>query len=332
MGSNLKALVTGAAGQDGIILAAKLQKMNIEVTGLCSPNKLEKVKKTLPGINFIGFETSEMHKLTEIFNREQPDHVYNFVGFSSVFASWNNPSKAIALNSVIPALILEWCRAQKKSIRFLQASSSEIFGGSTTAPQCETTSLSPITPYGLSKAYAHELTGLYRDTFGLQANTAILYNHESPLRSLDFITRKISNSVAKISLGLETKLVLGDIQSRRDWGWAPDYVDGMIQIMQKETPGDYLIATGHQSTVENLLEMAFRCVGIDNYESYVELSMENNRISDPKNLVGNSDKMNKVFGWKPEHNIEFVIRSMVINDLGLLKGTLSEQDLSWIQE
>ena len=326
----MKVLITGAAGQDGIILAAKLQKKNIDVIGLCSPVKLAKVREMLPEINYIGFDTSEIDKLNQILDREQPDQIYNFVGFSSVFASWVSPSKAIALNSVIPALILEWCRAQNRSIRFLQASSSEIFGGSTVAPQLESTLLNPVTPYGLSKAHAHQLVALYRNAFGIHANTAILYNHESPLRSMDFITRKISNSVARISLGIDTKLYLGDIQSKRDWGWAPDYVDGMIQIMNANIPDDYLLATGRQSTVKQLLELAFAKVGIDNYQPYIELSTDNSRIADPKNLVGNAVKIKNDLGWKAKHDIEFVMQTMVANDLALLKGNALERDLSWM--
>lgn len=326
----MKVLITGAAGQDGLILASKLRESSTEIVGLCSEEKLPRIKKILPHVNLIGFDASKLDNLKVILDREQPDQIYNFFGFSSVFASWNDPSRATALNTVIPAIILEWCRSQTKSIRFLQASSSEIFGGSTIAPQIESTKLSPITPYGLSKAYAHQLISLYRDTFGIHANSAILYNHESPLRSMDFITRKISYAVAKIHLGLDSKISLGDIQSKRDWGWAPDYVDGMIQIMTREVPDDYLLATGKQTTVKRLLETAFASVGIVDFEPFIELSSDNSRLTDPKNLVGDSSKMNELFGWQAQHNVEFIMSSMVASDIALLSQQASEQNLNWI--
>jgi GDPmannose 4,6-dehydratase len=330
LAQTLKVLITGAGGQDGIILASKLQRVGTDLVGLCSEANIDKVKRILPTTKFVEFNTREPRNIQEILNQEQPDQIYNLVGFSSVFASWESPAKTAELNAVIPSLILEWCRSQPKPVRFLQASSSEIFGGTAQSPQKEDSALCPITPYGISKAYAHQLVGLFRESIGMHASTAILYNHESPLRSQDFITRKISSSVARISLGLQRKIFLGDIQGKRDWGWAPDYVDGMIDIMNGETPGDFIISTGIQTSVESLLAMAFAEVGISDFRPYVQVSGFNQRAIDPKNLVGDFTKINKAYGWAPKHGIHFGISAMVMNDIALLKRDVSETDLSWI--
>jgi GDPmannose 4,6-dehydratase len=320
----LSVLVTGAAGQDGRLLSRLLLSQGLEVTGLCKPGDAAALNQYCQGINIIEVDLTNQKKLVDILNLIQPDQIYNFAGFSSVYQSWKNPDLVAAVNSLVPAVILKWCLEVKPSTRLLQASSSEIFGASKTSPQNELTPHSPITPYGLSKSFSHTLVQQFRNEYGLHASNAILYNHESPLRDAHFVTRKITRAVASIARGSKEQIHLGQIQSRRDWGWAPDYVDGMHRIMGQELPGDYILATGVAHSVAELLSFAFKHVGISDYTKYVKYDLSNDRHVDPINLVGSSFLASERLNWAPSKNLEEVIAAMVDFDLKLINQPESQ--------
>lgn len=311
-------LITGAGGQDGRLLARKLQAEGQEVTGLCKPSHVGVVSRYCPGINVIALDLTNEKDLTHVLNRVQPDEIYNLAGFSSVYQSWKNPNLVTAVNSLVPAIILKWCVDVKPSARLLQASSSEIFGASETSPQSELTSHNPITPYGLSKSFSHTLLQQFRSEYGLHASNAILYNHESPLRDSHFVTRKITQGVAAIARGSRDPIRLGQIHAQRDWGWAPDYVRAMQDIIRQPSPGDYILSTGVLHSVEDLLSYAFKHVGISDYSNYVQHDRDNDRHIDPVNLVGDNSLAKEKLNWSPTMNLEQIVCAMVDFDLELI--------------
>ena len=311
-------LITGAAGQDGRLLARRLLSEGQKVTGLCKPGNRAVLTKYCPKINVIEVDLTNERELVETLNQVQPDEIYNLAGFSSVNQSWKNPNLVTAINSLVPAIILKWCLETKPSARLLQASSSEIFGASTTSPQIEMTSHNPITPYGLSKSFSHTLVQQFRNEYGLHASNAILYNHESPLRDVHFVTRKITQAVAAIAQGSKQPIRLGKINSQRDWGWAPDYVDGMQRIIHQESPGDFILATGVVHSVAELLSYAFKHIGISDYTKYIEHDESNDRHVDPTNLVGNNLLASEKLNWSPTMNLEQIVGTMVDFDLLLI--------------
>ena len=317
-------LVTGAAGQDGRLLTRALANKGKNVYGLCRPGRKEVLQNYSPNIKIIEVDVADQLKLVEVLNFIRPSEIYNLAGFSSVHQSWRHPALVTTINSVVPATILSWCLENDPAVKFLQASSSEIFGAITSSPQSEKTPLSPVTPYGLSKGYAHTLLQQYRNEYGLHASNAILYNHESPLRDIHFVTRKISRSVAAIGRGSKEPLKLGQIHSKRDWGWAPDYVSGMQSMMQKEVPGDYVFATGLVHTVEDLLRFAFNRIGIDDFSSYVQHDAKNDRHVDPVNLVGNNNRAIDELNWVPTTDLREIIETMVDFDIKLLDDPNSQ--------
>ena len=311
-------LVTGAAGQDGRLLSRKLLGAGLKVTGLCKPGHGAILLQYCPEINVIEVDLANEKKLVEILNLVQPDEIYNLAGFSSVNQSWKNPDMVAAINSLVPAIILKWCLETKPTARLIQASSSEIFGASTSSPQNESTPHSPITPYGLSKSFSHTLLQQFRNEYGLHVSNAILYNHESPLRDAHFVTRKITQAVASIARGSKELLHLGKIHSQRDWGWAPDYVDGMQKIIRQDLPGDYVLATGIVHSVSDLLAYAFEHIGISDYSKYIKHDESNYRHVDPINLVGNNSLASERLNWVPTKSLQQVIGTMVDFDLELI--------------
>lgn len=317
-------LITGAAGQDGRLLARKLLSEEQRVTGICKPGTKASLVQYCPGINAIEVDLTNEKKLLEILNHSQPDVIYNLAGFSSVKQSWRNPNLVTAVNSLVPAIILKWCLETKPSARFLQASSSEIFGASVISPQTESTPHNPITPYGLSKSFAHTLLQQFRNEYGLHASNAILYNHESPLRDIHFVTRKITHAVAAIAHGSTEPIRLGQIKSQRDWGWAPDYIQGMQKIIGQETPGDFILSTGILHSVEDLLSYAFSHIGVSDYSEYVQYDQINDRHVDPMNLVGNCSLALENLSWVPTMNLRQIIGSMVDFDLKLIDQPKSQ--------
>jgi GDPmannose 4,6-dehydratase len=323
----LSILITGAAGQDGRLLARNLLIEGRSVTGLCKPGYKKILSEYCPGINIIEIDLTDERKLTEVLNHVQPDEIYNLAGFSSVYQSWKNPNLVTAINSLVPAVILKWCVEAKPSTRLLQASSSEIFGTSVKSPQSELTPHNPITPYGLSKSFAHTLLQQFRNEYGLHASIAILYNHESPLRDFHFVTRKITRGVAAIAQGSKEPIRLGQIHAQRDWGWAPDYVNGMQKIICQESPGDFILATGVAHSVADLLSFAFKFIGISEYSQYIEHDQRSDRHVDPANLVGDNSRASNLLDWAPTMNLEKVIAEMVDFDIKLI----SNPELKWFE-
>jgi GDPmannose 4,6-dehydratase len=322
----LKALITGGSGQDGRILARKLINDGHEVIALCKLGKESLLSKYCPEAISIGLDLTHQQELLSKLNEIQPDVIFNLAGFSSVKKSWSNPSLTVLTNSLVPAILLEWCLKVKPDTRFLQASSSEIFGGSLNSPQNEKTSHSPITPYGLSKSFSHNLVCQYREEFGLHASNAVLYNHESPLRSEHFVTRKITKAVAAIARGSKESVSLGNTNAIRDWGWAPDYVDAMYKIIENDSPEDYIIATGVSSTVKDILKYAFKYIGISDYDDYLEHEFSNDRSVDPVNLVGDNTFARAKLNWAPTKNLEEIVCAMVEFDIRLI----DRPELTWI--
>lgn len=313
-------LITGAAGQDGVLLARNLIATGEKVIGACLPRASEYLTTAAAGISAYSIDLSDFKSVDALLEEVRPEKIYNLAGFSSVRKSWEVPHIAARINSDLPAQILAWCARKSPATRFLQASSSEIFGGTTTAPQSESTPTAPITPYGLSKNFAHALTQEFRREYGLHASTAILFNHESPLRSTEFVTRQITQSVARISLGLQEKLNIGNTSAKRDWGWAPDYVRGMTLAIDHQESSDYVFATGKVRSVQELIDVAFRSIGINDSFPYLHDEPNRHRKVDPVNLVGNASKAHEVLGWSHKVNFEMIIEEMVVNDIRLLKS------------
>ena len=312
-------LVSGAAGQDGIILSRKLIQQGNNVVGLCRPEQKDFLMESVPGIQSVPINITEKPHLYELLDRWQPSEIYNLAAFSSVRKSWNEPDVSTAVNCVLPALFLDWIKKYSFKTKFTQASSSEIFGGSTAGPQNEESDFAPITPYGLTKAYAHQLVVMYREEYGLLASNAILYNHESPIRKTEYVTRHVSKTVAEISLGYKKNLEIGNLSATRDWGWAPDYVAGMILLARADTPGDYIFATGEQHSVAELVKVAFTSLGIYDFEKYLRRSESHVRKVDPGSLFGDSSKAAQELGWKKTLDFNEMVETMVQSDLQSLQ-------------
>jgi GDPmannose 4,6-dehydratase len=316
----LTVLITGAAGQDGVLLARNLIANGEKVIGACLPRAKEYLTTAVAGIHVYPIDLSDFKAVDLLLEETLPEKIYNLAGFSSVRRSWEEPHIAARINSDLPAQILSWCAKRSPATRFLQASSSEIFGGAATFPQSETTPTAPITPYGLSKLFAHSLTQEFRREYSLHASNAILFNHESPLRSEEFVTRQITQSVARISLGLQEKLNIGNTSAKRDWGWAPDYVRGMRLALEHQESDDYIFATGNVRSVKELIDVAFRSVGITDPIPYLHDEANRHRKVDPVNLVGDASKAHNVLAWNHTVDFETIIGQMVINDIRLLKS------------
>ena len=322
-------LVTGAAGQDGVLLARKLIARGEKVVGACLLNATEYLNRAVPGIDIYPIDLSEFSSVDLMLDQIKPENIYNLAGFSSVRKSWEEPHIMTRINSELPAQILSWCARKSRGTRFLQASSSEIFGGTEIVPQNEITPMLPITPYGLSKAFAHSLTQEFRQQYGLHASTAILYNHESPLRSPEFVTRQIIQGIAHILLGQQNRLTIGNTSSQRDWGWAPDYVHGMTLALEHPNPDDYVFSTGQLRRVDDLIRVAFESVDISNYLEYLEENEALFRRVDPIRLVGDSSKAHKVLKWNHTVDFESMVNIMMKNEIRILQRP--DADI-WVEE
>lgn len=312
-----RALITGIAGQDGLYLSELLLAEGYEVHGVARPGSVAPAGTIVHEFDLM---SGDIDGLLEFV---RPDEVYNLAAVSSVFRSWQEPELTARVNGELVArLLAAVARAQDDGggrIRFVQASSAEIFGIADRSPQDELTTLRPTSPYGAAKAYAHQLAGVYRgrDVF---ASSCVLYNHESPRRPEAFVTRKITASVARISLGLQARLELGNLDSRRDWGWAPDYVDALHRAALAETAGDYVIATGIAHSVRDFVGAAFARVGIRDWQSLVDSSDELLRTGDAPELVGDASKARAELGWQPTMGFEDIVGAMVDADLALLRS------------
>jgi len=311
------ALITGITGQDGSYLAEWLLSRGYRVYGLVrrsSTENLERIEHLKEQINLISGDLLDQKSLIAAVETACPDEVYNLAAQSFVPVSWHQPVLTAELTALGVTRMLEAIRTVNDKIRFYQASSSEMFGRVQEVPQTEKTPFYPRSPYGVAKVYGHWITVNYRESYGMFACSGILFNHESPRRGLEFVTRKITNAVARIKLGLQDRLVLGNLEARRDWGYAGDYVKGMWLMLQQETPGDYILATGETHTVREFVKIAFEHVDLD-YEKYVVIDPRLFRPAEVDLLLGDPSKARAGLGWQPEVSFEQLVKMMVDADL-----------------
>ena len=320
-----KALITGITGQDGSYLAEFLLKKGYKVYGLTrrtSTINFERIKEIEDKIELVQGDLLDQSSLASALLETQPDEVYNLAAQSYVKTSWNQPVLTGEFTALGVTRILEAIRTVNPKIKFYQASSSEMFGKVTETPQKETTRFHPRSPYGVAKVYGHYITVNYRESYGIFACSGMLFNHESPRRGLEFVTRKISYAVARISLGKQKKLELGDLSPKRDWGYAGDYVEAIWLMLQKGKADDYVIATGENHSVREFVELSFNCVGISDWQKYVVSNMETHmRPAEVDYLVGDASKAKRVLGWKSKTSFKQLVEMMVKADLEREKRT-----------
>jgi GDPmannose 4,6-dehydratase len=318
-----KALITGITGQDGSYLAELLLSKDYKVYGLTrrtSTVNNERIKHIEDQVEFLQGDLLDQSSLTEAVKYSKPDEVYNLAAQSFVKTSWNQPVLTGEFTSQGVTRMLEAIRVADSKIKFYQASSSEMFGKVTEIPQKETTRFYPRSPYGVAKAYGHYITLNYRESYDIFACSGILFNHESPRRGLEFVTRKITNAVARIKLGTQEKIELGNLEAKRDWGFAGDYVEAMWLMLQEEKPEDFVIATGEAHSVKEFVQLAFEAVGISDWEKYVISDKpEHLRPAEVDHLIGDYSKAEKVLGWKPKTSFKELIEMMVKADLEMEK-------------
>jgi GDPmannose 4,6-dehydratase len=319
----VRALITGIAGQDGSLLAELLLDEGYEVFGIVRPGHpgaFENLTAIRERIELLPTHVLDRDSLAETLRRCRPFEVYNLAAPSFVPMSWEQPVETAEFAAVGATALLEAIREVDPRIRFYQASSSEIFGRPREVPQNEETPLSPHTPYGVAKAYAHFITRSYRLRYGLHASSGILYNHESPRRPLEFVTRKVAHAAAAISVGLERGVALGDLDARRDWGYAGDYARAMWLMLQQDEPDDYVVATGVAHSVRELVECAFEHVGLD-WREYVRVDQSLVRgKAELHDLVGDPAKAHRRLGWTPTLDFEGLVRLLVDADLERLQS------------
>jgi len=313
MPTRQKALITGITGQDGSYLAEFLLEKDYQVYGMvrrASVEKYDRIEQIMDKINLVQGDLSDQTSLDYIIEKVMPDEVYNLAAQSFVPTSWTHPVYTADVTGVGVTRILESVRKYKREAKFYQASSSEMFGKVQEVPQNEKTPFYPRSPYGIAKVYAHYITVNYRESYNIFAVSGICFNHESPRRGLEFVTRKVTQGVAKIKSGLLKELKLGNLDAKRDWGYAKDYVEAMWLMLQQERPEDYVIATGVQHSVRELAEIAFGYAGLD-WQKYVVVDEELFRPAEVENLVGDSTKARQKLGWKPKVSFEDLIKMMV---------------------
>lgn len=315
---NMKtALITGITGQDGSYLAELLLNKQYKVYGLkrrtSTPN-LDNIQHIEDEIDFIPGDLMDLASIMEAINISKPDEVYNLAAQSFVGDSWSQPILTSQITAIGVTNLLEAIRRIKPDVRFYQASSSEMFGMVTEVPQRETTPFYPRSPYAVAKVYGHWITVNYRESYDFHACSGILFNHESPRRGIEFVTRKISDAVAQIKLGKKNELRLGNLEAKRDWGYAGDYVEAMWLMLQKNKPDDFVIATGETHTVKEFVEVAFQHVGL-NWEDFVVQDPKFMRPAEVDLLLGDPDKAKRILGWKPTVSFEQLVKMMVESDL-----------------
>ncbi|MEW6721321.1 MAG: GDP-mannose 4,6-dehydratase [Thermodesulfobacteriota bacterium] len=311
------ALITGIAGQDGSYLSELLLEKGYRVVGTVpslQADDLLRIRHLRNRIRVVEDDLLDQDRLERLFREFSPSEVYNFASHSFLAASFQQPIRATEVIAMGVTRLLEAIRKIAPEARFFQASSSEIFGKPREVPQSETTPFHPRNPYGVSKVYGHLMTVTYRENHGLYACSGILFNHESPRRSPDFVPRKITRAAARIASGLDRELRLGNLESRRDWGFAGDYVRAMWLMLQQDRPDDFVLATGETHSVRELCEEAFSRVGLD-YRDYVVQESESFRSPEPLQLVGNPAKAGEVLGWKPQVRFRELVRMMVDADM-----------------
>ncbi len=315
-----RALITGITGQDGSYLAEFLLDKGYEVYGMVRRSSTEtfgRIDHLLDRISFIQADLLDQASLVQAMEESRPDEIYNLAAQSFVPTSWRQPVLTGEFTALGVTRMLDAMRQIAPQARFYQASSSEMFGKVREIPQNELTPFHPRSPYAVAKTYGHHLTVNYRESYGLFAVSGILFNHESPRRGLEFVTRKISDGVARIKLGMAKELCLGNIDSQRDWGYAGDYVKAMHMMLQQEEPEDFVVATGHTHSVRNFLEIAFGRVDLD-YHDYVTQDPRFMRPAEVDQLIGDNSKASRVLGWQPTVNFQELVEMMVDHDLAVL--------------
>jgi len=313
----MRALVTGVTGQDGSYLAELLLRKGYEVFGLVrrsSVKRLERIESFLDDITLVEGDLTDQSSLDSAVQEVQPDEVYNMAAQSFVPASWNQAVLTGDVTGLGVLRVLEAIRKHRPKAKFLQASSSEMFGKVRETPQNERTPFHPRSPYGVAKVFGHHITVNYRESYGIFACSTIAFNHESPRRGTEFVTRKVTQQVARIKCGLAKKLVMGNLDAKRDWGFAGEYADGMWMILQQAEPQDFVLATGITHSIRELLEIAFASVGL-NWHDYVQLDPKFLRPAEVDLLCGDATKAREKLGWQPRVTFEELVRMMVEADL-----------------
>jgi GDPmannose 4,6-dehydratase len=313
-----KALITGITGQDGSYLADLLLEKEYEVYGLIrrtSMPNLSRIAHIVDKIKMIPGDLTDQHSLTQAVHEIQPDEVYNLAAQSFVPTSWSQPVLTAEITGLGVTRMLEAIRLGKPDARFYQASSSEMFGNVQEWPQNEKTQFYPRSPYGVAKVYGHQITINYRESYGLYACSGILFNHESPRRGLEFVSRKVTNGAARIKLGKQDELRMGNLDARRNWGYAGDYVRGMWMMLQQDQPDDYVVGTGESPTVRELVQLAFHYAGYEDWEKYVKIDEAFMRPAEVNRLQADSTKAREKLGWVPEVSFPQLIEMMVQADI-----------------
>lgn len=315
-----RALITGITGQDGSYLAELLLDKGYEVFGLvrrASTGSFERIDHLLHKVTLLSGDLSDQASLIDAIRQSQPDEVYNLAAQSFVADSWKQSEYTGDVDAIGVTRLLEAIRREKLDARFYQASSSEMFGKVHETPQTENTPFHPRSPYGVAKVYGYFITLNYRESFGIHASNGILFNHESPRRGLEFVTRKITDGAARIKLGMESELRLGNLDASRDWGFAGDYVDMMWRMLQQDVPDDYVVASGETHTVREFCEIAFARLGLE-YEKYVVSDPAFIRPAEVDLLHGDSTKAREVLGWEPQVGFRDLVEMMVDSDMARL--------------
>ena len=318
----MRALITGITGQDGSYLADFLLEKGYEVYGMVRRSSVEnfsRIEHIRDKLKFVQADLLDQLSIIDAVKESRPDEIYNLGAMSFVPTSWKQPVLTGEFTGIGVTRVLEAMRHMDKNIKFYQASSSEMFGKVREVPQKETTPFHPRSPYGVAKAYGHYMTVNYRESYDMHCSSGILFNHESPRRGLEFVTRKVTYHAAMIKLGLTDVLYLGNLDSKRDWGYARDYVEAMWLMLQQDKADDFVISTQETHTVKEWVETTFKCLDLD-WEKYVKIDPQFLRPAEVDLLVGDSSKAEKVLGWKPKINFNKLVEIMVKADYDYLKS------------
>ena len=319
-------MITGVTGQDGSYLAELLLDKGYQVAGMVrrsSTVSFERIAHLMDQMEFVSGDLLDQLSMVEALRSFEPEEVYNLAAQSFVQTSFSQPVLTGATTALGVTRLLDAVRLVDTSIRYYQASSSEMFGKAAEVPQTEATPFHPRSPYGVAKVYGHWITVNYRESYGLHASSGMLFNHESPRRGLEFVTRKISDGVARIALGQESELRLGNLDAKRDWGFAGDYVEAMWRMLQQDEPGDFVVCTGETHSVREFCQVAFGHLGLD-WEAHVVVDEEFIRPAEVDLLVGDASRAAKVLGWSATMDFEGLVTMMVDADMALLEGRLRD--------
>ncbi|MEK6967671.1 MAG: GDP-mannose 4,6-dehydratase [Nanoarchaeota archaeon] len=318
-----KAFITGITGQDGSFLAEFLLKKGYEVHGLIRRKSVENydnLQAVLPNIVLVEGDLTDQISLNKAVKKIVPDEVYNLGALSFVGTSWTQPVQMTETTGIGVLRLLEAVKEYSPKAKFYQASSSEIFGNTHIVPQDENTPFRPISPYAIAKLYAYWMTVNYREAYGMYCSNGILFNHESERRGFEFVTRKITDGVARIKHGLLKEIRIGNLEAKRDWGYAPEYVEGMWMMLQHKDPDDFVLGTGETHSVREFVEEAFKLAGIDNYERYIVIDKKYLRPAEVPHLIANTEKAQRVLGWKATTRFKQLVKKMMDYDLKRIKS------------